>query len=100
MVIATLVVVSAIISYLLNGWVLSILWGWFMVPVLGLPELSLVQAIGIAIVIGMLTHQSFDDTQTDSRGRDWVAVYTTQIFASIIYPVLALCIGWIVQLFM
>jgi len=47
-----------VVSCLLRGWVLSILWRWFMVPTLGLPALSVPQAIGIALVVGMLTHQS------------------------------------------
>ena len=47
-----------VVSCLLRGWVLSILWRWFMVPTLGLPALSVPQAIGIALVVGMLTHHS------------------------------------------
>ena len=29
---------------ILRGWVLSILWGWFMVPVFGLPALGIAQS--------------------------------------------------------
>lgn len=45
------VVALLILSSVLNGWVLSILWGWFLVPTLKLPPLTVVQAIGIAMVI-------------------------------------------------
>ena len=31
------------LASLLNGWVLSVLWGWFFVPTFGMPELSLAQ---------------------------------------------------------
>ncbi len=36
-----------------QGYVLSILWGWFFVP-LGLPTISIAHAIGIALVVGVL----------------------------------------------
>lgn len=36
---------------LLDGWVMSILWRWFMVTAFGLPALSVVAAIGVCICI-------------------------------------------------
>ena len=40
----------------LRGWVLSILWGWFLVPV-GVRPIGIAHAIGVSILISMLTHQ-------------------------------------------
>lgn len=53
-------IVSALlitVSALINGFVLSILWGWFIVPTLGLPPLSLIEALWVGLVVSMLTHQ-------------------------------------------
>lgn len=43
-------------SCILNGAVLKLIWGWFMLPIFGLPTLSLTQAIGVSLVIGFMTH--------------------------------------------
>jgi len=40
---------------------LSVLWGWFLVPVFNLPPPSVAQAIGIALVVTCRTnHQKLD----------------------------------------
>ena len=42
---------------LLRGYVLAQLWRWFVVP-LGGPAVDVVHAIGISLLVAMLTHQS------------------------------------------
>ena len=42
-------------SYLYIGFVFSRLWAWFIVPVFNLPALTVMQAVGINIVVGLLT---------------------------------------------
>ena len=43
------IVALMVLSTLFRGYALSVLWGWFMVPTLGLPHLSVVQALGISL---------------------------------------------------
>ena len=75
----------------LNGVVLMMLWGWFMVPTLGLPIISLVQAIGINLVISFLTqhHVSTDLNDIQRKKRIGYALST---------PLVYLFLGWIVHL--
>lgn len=40
-----------------NGWVLTMMWAWFVVPTFGLPVLSVVPAVGLALIVSMLTYQ-------------------------------------------
>lgn len=49
-----LAVAVAILGSILRGWVLSILWGWFMVPTFGLPELGVLPAVGMMFTITFL----------------------------------------------
>ncbi len=42
---------------LFRGWILSILWGWFAVP-MGLPALGVAHVWGLALLIGLATYQS------------------------------------------
>lgn len=80
-----------IVAYLLDGLALKMLWGWFLVPVFGLPTISLTQAIGVGIVIGFLTQQHIP---RDEKQRREMFIYT------VIAPVTAVAVGWVVHLFM
>lgn len=39
-----------------GGYVLTCLWGWFVVPTFALPPLTLAQAIGVSLIVGYLTN--------------------------------------------
>lgn len=97
---AALVVVFVVSATMLNGYALSVLWGWFVVPTFEtVPPLSLPAAIGIAMVVGFLTNhtapkkreESYDDTIWDKLS-PLMFVYAK--------PIVALLFGFIVQLFM
>ncbi len=44
-----------VIYPLVGGLVLSIIWGWFMVPIFGLSALTIPQAIGLRLVAGVIS---------------------------------------------
>lgn len=90
------VMALAIPATILRGWVLSYLWIWFVVPIFGLPVISIVEAIAVSFIIGFLTH--------GSTGYDW-SKDTQEKFVQIlsvwfISPFLFLGIGWIIKGFM
>ena len=87
-----------VVSSIFNGYVLSVLWGWFIVPVFSLPELTVVPAIGIAIVVSYLTYQynESDDDDNKSFGEKMAKL----IAMAILRPLFVLFLGWIVHLFM
>ena len=89
-IIATIILVIGSLGLMavLRGWVLSILWGWFMVPVFGLPVLNIPFAIGLALVVRLLTSSS---SSKDDDKYAW-----TKPFLS---PFAALLVGWIVLQF-
>lgn len=78
-----------------NGWALSILWGWFIVPIFGLPELSIPAAIGIAMIVNYMTYQEpghADDRTSDDKVKAFIVLC--------LRPLFAVFIGFIVKLFM
>ena len=92
------IIVLGVVGSVFNGYVLSILWGWFMVPTFHLPTLSVAPAIGIAMVIGYLTKQESPDVEEKERSTGMkVARFVAQI---IMKPLVALAFGWVVHLFM
>ena len=89
-------IVVLIFGTALNGWALSVLWGWFIVPTFGASKLEIAPAIGLAMVVSFLTAKfQMQDEGGDAKRR----LVTHSVFV-IIHPLLALAIGWIVQLFM
>lgn len=89
-----IVFLAAIISFfaILNGYVLYKMWEWYVVPLFHLRDLTLIQAIALAFVIGAVfskTSQYVPKKQQDSA-------YNQHIFAiALLGPLLSLAIGWI-----
>jgi len=82
-------VVAAIIALsILRGWVLSILWGWFIVPIFKAPPIGVAQAIAIAITVSLLAHQYVPSKEKNTWG--------PLIFGCLL-PLMALLIGWILK---
>ena len=52
-----------------RGFCLSVLWGWFMVPVFGLPTLPIAAALGIALLLNYCLRAS-------KEGGGLLAVFT------------------------
>ena len=104
------------VGAILDGWVLSILWGWFMVPVFHLPPLTIAPAIGIALMTGLLTREvprPFIEEKTPQpviektarpniekmdRGL-WEKLARTLVMPWLA-PFITLFLGWVAHLFM
>ena len=83
-----------ILSTPLNGLVLSVLWGWFMVP-LGVPGINIAHAIGISCVVGLLSHQPRNVSTSSPE-----AALGEILGWGIINPLLILLFGFIAKSFM
>jgi hypothetical protein len=79
-------------SSVLNGWVLSKLWLWFMVPMFGFKPISVVYAIGLALTVRFLT---VDYSFTKQEKQDTATILLIPVFGSLF----ALAFGWLVHLF-
>lgn len=83
------------LSCIFYGYALSLLWGWFIVPTFELPPLSLVPAIGLALVVSYLNYTNI--RQEDETLKE---VVFRILFFGIAKPVLAISFGWIIYQFM
>ena len=83
-------------SVIMNGWVLSIMWRWFIVPFFHLPELTIAYAVGISMVISL-----FKDKSSVSQNNE--KSLSEKIISAFVYafilPLLSLGFGWIVLQF-
>ena len=76
------------VSCLVHGFVVRTLWGWFFVPLLHLPALSLPGALGVSLVVSHFTTPM--PHKEDDTGE-------LAIVGLIVKPGLFLLLGWIVQ---
>ena len=73
---------------ILEGFVLSIMWGWFMVP-FGLPHITVAWAIGVSVLTSLFQPTPLGKP---SNSEFW--------FALTVKPLLILLIGWIAKQWM
>ena len=78
---------------LVSGWALSLYWRWFVLPVWpNLTPLSVTQAAGLSLVVGLLRFSSSDlrpgESAADSRER---------AFAYLVTTVFAVGVAWLIQ---
>lgn len=79
---------------ILNGYVLSILWAWFIVPTFHAPVLSIPVAIGVSMVIHYLT---FTDTTDLAKKED--SKWWSSLLIALLRPVVVLAFGAVVHCF-
>lgn len=88
-------IVLAIFGTISRGFVIMKLWGWFMVTTFALPTLGLIQAMGVSLVVGLLTAE-FSNIKTDE---EWADVIGRSIMLIFVYAIVLLE-GWIYLQFM
>jgi len=90
------VLLAMIISPIINGFVFSKLWLWFIVPIFQIQPLRVVEAIGIILLVNFIIAKI---DREEVKEKFW-----RQFTANMIFIVLAagfaLLSGWIVTLFL
>ena len=92
-VIVGLMLPMVVIMTLYNGFVFMILWGWFVTETFGVHQLTLLEAIGLTIMISLLT------TRTQIK-EEYIDKSTLAIVSQFIIPLVLLFVGFIVHWFM
>jgi hypothetical protein len=91
------VIPTLILATIWRGYILSILWAWFIVVGFGLPAMSIPLAIGVSMIVSFLTYQhSKEDVPQKDIVDTWVKIFIN----SFIYPTILLGVGYIVKGFL
>lgn len=77
---AAIVVVPISLYY---AWTATVLWGWFVVPIFNVPQLTIWQAWGLSLTMGVFR------PKTAKSETNWQAV--------LILPPMALAVGYIIR---
>jgi hypothetical protein len=91
-----LTVVAVVLGAVMNGYVLSVLWGWFVVPLFSAPPLSVATAIGLSLAVGMLVSHESSSSSGKKDTSDAIAAVVSRV---ILAPLFTLFVGWIVKSF-
>lgn len=85
-----------VVGYAVNGFVFSKLWQWFIITIFDLPPITVMQAIGISMVVGFLTYTQ----PPESSGKGPLENLIVAFFKLLFTALFALLFGWILHLFM
>ena len=91
MAITTFIVVLPILIFLLavvNSFVLSLLWGWYIVPFFGAKPLPLAIAFGMSIIIEYLTSNLYSNIDNNKSFKDKIIFKLSFIISTIL-------LGWV-----
>lgn len=85
----------AVLVITTRGIAMAWLWKWFMVP-LGVPHVTLAGAIGICLLFTLV--EQAPTVMKTKEGKE--ATLTRPFYVTLIHPLIAVGIGWIIHLFM
>jgi len=81
-----------IVGIVLKGWVLTMLWAWFVAGTFNLPLLTTPNAAGLVLVVRYTTLNINATTKEES--------FPKQAFTTIAFPLIALGFGWVIRWWM
>lgn len=92
-------------SFMWSGYVLTVLWAWFVVPTFGLAPLSIAAAVGLCAICNLVTHHQNrhrtkrkGDVEPEHGERAWDQ-FNVLVFMAM-KPAIALLIGFIAKQWM
>lgn len=88
--------VTLVFGSIMDGWVLATLWRWFIMPLFEVPALTLLEAIGLCLIVGYLT-VNFTQAKDERESTEKVADALTRSF---VYPLVVLGVSYVVHRFM
>ena len=91
-----LFLISCPVAVLLNAWVLTNLWVWFIVP-FGIPAIGLAEAAGITLLVFFLAKDLTTSKKSKEATTKDIANSLIMLFVK---PITVLGLGWVIQSFM
>lgn len=86
-----------VVGCIARGYVLAKLWAWFVVAQLGLPKLSIAGALGMSVIVSMLTHHPTKSDDKEKSEKSATVIAVTAVLMTLLYPAVFLLEGWIVK---
>lgn len=83
--------------FIFKGFVFSVIWGWFVAATIGVGAISVPVALGIIILVKLVTSspEVLSQKEIENRAKDWGQVMGINIITCL----LILVAGWVVKMF-
>ena len=88
------VILLVVVASVCGGFATSILWEWFAVPVFDLPSITIIQAIGLHILVNSIIAQRSIDSKKSEQKKAWELCGLALVAA--LSPLFSVVFGWIV----
>lgn len=89
--------IVAVVAFLplvaLNAWAVQTLWEWFIIPEFGVPPLSFIGAIGLALFVSYMTFHFRQDLATNDDS--WEVKYGSGLALAVVKPLFSVGAGWL-----
>lgn len=101
-IIGALVVVLILMffSAVMDGWILSTLWEWFVVGALHAPAIGVAQAVGLALTIRYAFRRSKPSEKDDDTPSEKMWKALKALGDSVVMALMFLLIGYVTHLFL
>lgn len=90
-----LALILAIPAMMFSGYILSIMWGWFVVPAFGLPQIQVATAIGLTGIFRFMAPSS--NCMKEEEDNSVKGVLANAIAKGFLTPTVFLLLGWMVK---
>jgi hypothetical protein len=80
------------------GYVAHVMWAWFLVPIFGLPAISVTQAIGLRTTVQFLITTALKQPK-DMNDEERLGEFIWGVLCDVFVPALVLLVGWVVKHF-
>jgi len=90
------IVLLGVVEGVVHGLVLKVLWGWFVVSLFHLPQLTIASAIGLTYVASMLRPVH----EPNIEEKEWWDTFWDGITRLLGGPPVIFVLGWVVHLFL
>lgn len=96
-----LMVVMIIPFWLWQGYVLHKCWAWLVLPTFeGLPEITVAQAMGLAVIIGLFKSTKTETREDNRPTKDPTILAFEGIGIAFLGPLFSLGVAWFLRMFL
>jgi len=97
--------VCVVVGYFLSNFILTKLWGWFVVPIFNVQQISMVQSMGLTLIIGYVLRSSLMVDGKEKLKKEFEDKSPFEISGilfgyAILSPLFVWFIGYIITLFL
>ena len=89
-----------VIATILSGFVIQIMWGWFITPLFDIYPPTIAQAIGLSLFVGAMRPSAASAKSETGKDTSALESVFTAAFVTIGQPLILLFLGYIVTLFL